>query len=460
MLASQAAFGGKQTPMNLESACAASIVLVIVLRSRTELTGRTHTAPRWPLFVVAGLCLAAFAPFLSFPFLADDYAHIWNARHFTFQAAAAHFTQADPDHFFRPLVYLAYAAEAPIAQLHPAIWRGVSLLWHAACSVMVVQLLRRLGGAAGACFAGGALFAISGTRPEAVTWVAARFDLMATAFGLAALLLLLHGRRVLSCVLLLAALLSKESAFVVPLLAVILLRFERVGWRQIVRRIWPWFGLAAAVFGYRMALLRGIGGYRYSGEAIPAALKVNLATLHGWLLRSWDAMFFPLNWLHVPGLTIGILLALAVASLAWLAWNHADRRLAVTGILFFLLAALPAHQFLMIGSDLGKSRVLYLPSAGFAMLIAALVRGKRGWIAVVPVLAFQMASLWHNLGEWRAVGNVAGRTCAEIVARLDRSPGLIRLPEFPNTVEGVYFLKTGYPACVWLQRPDRQADVQ
>lgn len=460
LLAARAAFGGAHTPMNLESVCAGSLLLLIVFRSRPDATSAASLAPLRPQFAIAALTIAAFAPFLNFPLLADDYTHIWNARHFTPAIGLEHFTHADPDRFFRPLVYLAFAAEAPLAQLHPAAWRSVSLAWHLAAALLVYLLIRRMGASAIGCFAGAAVFAVGGTRPEAVTWVAARFDLMATAFGLAALYLLLRGRTVTSTFLLTAAILSKESAYVLPLLAVLLLLYERNAWRIIARRTWPWFAAAAILFAYRAALLRGIGGYQYAGAEKPAVFTLHLATLHGLLLRSWDAVLFPLNWTHVPGLVVAVLLALAVASLAWLAWNQADRKFALTGIAFFLLAALPAHQFLMIGPDLGKSRVLYLPSVGFAMLLAALVKADRRWMALAPLLLFQIAALWHNLAEWRAVGNLAGRTCADLVARLDRSPGPIAVPEFPNTVDGVYYLKTGYPACVWLQRPDRRNDVR
>jgi hypothetical protein len=464
-LAARAAFGGIHTPMNLESVCADALLLLIIFRSRKNATTPAASNPCWPLVAIAALTIAAFAPFLNFPLLADDYTHIWNARHFTLSAGLAHFTQADPDHFFRPLVYLAYAAEAPLAQLHPAIWRSVSLAWHTAGALLVYLLIRRMipagaGADTQACFAGATSFAIGGTRPEAVTWVAARFDLMATMLGLAALYLLLRGRTLTSASLLLAALLSKESALVFPLLAVLLLSYEQNDLRAIARRTWPWFAVSGVVFVWRMAVLGGIGGYRNAATGTPTVFNLGLRTPYGLLLRSWDAMFFPLNWAHVPGVFIAVLLALAVASFARLAWNRADRRLALTGIAFFLVAALPAHQFLPVGLDLEKARVLYLPSVGFAMLLAALLRDKRAWMAILPVLAFQLAALWHNLAEWRAVGNLAGRTCADLVARLDRSPGPIAVPQFLNTVDGVYFLKTGYPACVWLQRPARQKDVR
>ena len=60
----------------------------------------------------------------------------------------------------------------------------------------------------------------------AALWFSATTDLLATVFVLGALLALLRGRRLVAALAALAAFLSKESAFVLPLLSVLTLGFR------------------------------------------------------------------------------------------------------------------------------------------------------------------------------------------------------------------------------------------
>ena len=450
---------GVRSPMNLEGVCALALLSLAFLRSERESqTQEQKGGDRLFILGLAALAILAFVPFLRFPFLADDYEHIWNARHLNLQSAIAHFTQPEPDRFFRPLVYLFYGAEAFFAGLDPTVWRGVSLVWHITASILVYALLRKLTPLRFGAFAGAALFAVHGTRPEAVTWIAARFDLMATTLGLAALYLLLWRRDLAAAVFLLMALLCKEAAFVFPLLALLLLWFARETWQECLRRTAPWFAIASVVFLYRLALLGEIGGYHNLGNGRPTIFNLKLTTtLKGFFVRSWASILVPVNWSYSIGFALAFLLAAAVIALAWLAWKGGDRRLLITGVAFFCLAALPVHQFLSIGDDLEKSRVLYLPSVGVAILFAGLigVRLSPGRaLAAIAALAFQFAALQHNLQVWRSVGVLASRTCSQVVAEVDRSSQHVSVPGLPNIVDGVYFLKTGFPACVWLERPD------
>jgi hypothetical protein len=110
-----------------------------------------------------------------------------------------------------------------------------------------------------------------------------------------------------------------------------------------------------------------------------------------------------------------------------------------------MICALPVHQFLSIGPDLEKSRVLYFASVGFAMLFGAMAETRRVWPAAAAVLIFQAAALEHNLAIWRRVGELADTTC-RAGAKLEGP--VIGLP---NVLDGIYFLHTGYPECVAMR---------
>lgn len=84
-----------------------------------------------------------------------------------------------------------------------------------------------------AAFFAAALFAVHGTRPEAAMWIAGRFDLVATLFILMGLLLFIRSYgeassigyvyEMASLMCMVLAILSKESAFVFPLLLMLFL---------------------------------------------------------------------------------------------------------------------------------------------------------------------------------------------------------------------------------------------
>jgi hypothetical protein len=125
----------------------------------------------------------------------------------------------------------------------------------------------------------------------------------------------------------------------------------------------------------------------------------------------------------------------------------ADRRKLWFGFGFLMLAALPVHEFLLIDANLEKSRVLYLPSVGYALVFAAALEGARPRIALgaaCAILIFQAAALQHNLGVWGGVSRLAEDTCESVAAL--QSPAA--LSDIANTIDGVYFLHTGLRGCI------------
>src|SRR5262245_23598378 len=127
-------------------------------------------------------------------------------------------------YYWRPAATTTFLVET---WLHGgAAWgyRLTSALLHAgAASLAFLLFLRLLGGPRAALLAALA-FAVHPANVEAVTWISARFDLLAGLFTLGALAALpaegeAKGRWRLAAVLALFACMSKESAFLVPLVA-------------------------------------------------------------------------------------------------------------------------------------------------------------------------------------------------------------------------------------------------
>jgi hypothetical protein len=438
------------SPMNLEGIFALAFLVLLLTKDQQG----TVSGGRAPVVLLAIFAAAAYAGSLNFPLLADDYSHIWNARHANAAAIWAHFTVPEIDHFFRPAVYCSYALDALWAGLSPVAWRAGNLALHVVNTVLVYALCRTIGLGRWGAFAGALIFGLHGSGPEAVTWVGARFDLMSVMFGVGCMLAVLRGAPWwVGCGLLLLALMSKESAYMVPgLIAAVLWYRGSEVWKKIA----PLVGIELAAFAYRTWLLHGIGGYHDSANGAATVLQFGFtSTLKAMLPRFWAAMIFPLNWTGGLGVVTGIWLALAIAALGYAAWRGADRRTVLLGIGMATICSLPVHQFLSIGPDLEKSRVLYFASVGLAVLVGAIFERMDWKLAAcgAALSCFQLAALENNLGHWRQVGQLAARTC---VAAARAADGPIAVEGLPNVVDGVYFLHTGFPECVKFLKPDAQ----
>ncbi len=415
-------------------------------------------------FAAAGIALAVGAAFgwvCRFPFIADDYDHIANALHSAPADIADYFTVVAQDRFFRPFAYIAYAAQAHVWGRSRVLWHASSLLLHIANSALVFGLARVRHFGRWTAAAAALLFALAGSRPEAVVWIGAQFDLWATLFFLIALLALVRVVDVHECrglrwecaeaLALLLALLSKESAYAFVLVAFAMLWIDGVRGRRLARLLATPVILTLVVFLYRWHLLGGIGGYRLAGTEKPFFYSFDLVrVIRAFLLRMPAVLTFPLNWTREPGVLLVLLILAAIVAMAVVAAAHADRKKLWFGLAFTLAAAIPVYIFLLIGPDLEKSRVLYLPSVGFMLVLAAAFEAmpRRSAVLVAcALIAFQTAALEHNLVIWQGVANLAERTCVS-VASTAASTGSLTVSDVPNTIDGVYFLHTGLQHCV------------
>jgi hypothetical protein len=450
--------------MNAESWFSfAALALVLMNSIRRKADIRAGSRHRAAVFAVIGIALAIVAAFgwtCRFPFIADDYIHISNGLRAAPADLAHYFTVAPKDRFFRPFAYVAYAAEGRMWGSSRIAWHACSIALHAINAALVFALGRARKFGLWTATAAALLFALAGSRPEAVVWIGAQFDLWATLFFLIALLAL--GRaaneeqglrwEVVEVFALLLALLSKESAYAFVLVAFAMLWIDGVRGRRLVRLVATPAILTLVVFLYRWLLLGGIGGYRMAGTEKPFFYSFDLIrVIRAFLLRLPAVLTFPLNWTREPGVLLVLLILAAIAAMAFVAAARADRKKLWFGFAFTFAAAIPVYIFLLIGPDLEKSRVLYLPGVGFVLILGAALEAMRKRIAVVAacsLIAFQVVALEHNLLIWRGVANLAERTCAGVASAAAASTRPLTISDVPNTIDGVYFLHTGLRRCV------------
>src|SRR5579883_3376324 len=211
--------------MNAAGAFGLLLVLVWLVRARPkEATAQPQGLDRrdaWIFLGIALLVAAAYARVARSYFLTDDFVLLLHADDFR-RGILWTFTHGGGDGFFRPFFYLTFGAVEQIAHRNPLAWHAIELAIHTANCWMVYLLAGALGWSRFSACAAAALFAIHGTRPEAVVGINAQPDLLAALFTLITLVLFLRNRRWLALAAMILGLLSKEPAYSTPLLLTII----------------------------------------------------------------------------------------------------------------------------------------------------------------------------------------------------------------------------------------------
>ena len=199
--------------------------------------------------------------------------------------------------YYRPLVLLSFALDRLLFGLSPGGYHLHSLLWHCAAIWGLWRLLIPMVGERGA-LSGAALFALHPVQSEVVVWISARNDLMAAALGFAALNCIWkeeapgRGRQFLTLTLTVAAAMSKETAFVLPVMA--LLALSGQGHR--LARIAPVALGVGVVVVVRLAV--GVGGSVSPSPEGWTLLLASSPTLAG-LLSASILSPWPLSLIHI-----------------------------------------------------------------------------------------------------------------------------------------------------------------
>ena len=286
--------------------------------------------------------------------------------------------------YYRPLAMLSYAVDEALFGAGPTGHHAVNVLLHGLCALLVCELALALGEDRRVALTAGCLFALHPAHAEAVAWISARADLLATLAALGAWVSFLRERKALALGLFATALASKESAAALPLV-MLLCGGTRDG---SVRRVAPCFAVALA-----WLVVRGIAvgptplALRHQLARVPPALA-GAAVAHlalevaGHLAGAGvGRLDFTIHRLGAPG---GRALALAAALLlAGLAL--ADRRRDGArgwGLAALALFAPLAGLLLQPGSALLALRYLYLPSA---LVVLGLARATARVSLLVPV---------------------------------------------------------------------------
>jgi tetratricopeptide (TPR) repeat protein len=362
------------------------------------------------ILLLLALCATYFVYVATtkFQFVYDDRAQIlYNVRVHSTRFFPQYFTQAVwaqpqglPENYYRPLFLCWLLGNFNFFGISPTGWHFTSILLHLAVSLMVYLLGRRL--IPGSRFAGlvaAVVFALHPSHVEAVAWASGVMELLMSLFFVGSFLCYLEQRRgkrrilwlAASLALCAAAVLSKETAVVLPVVIVcyeLLLPQANNGSDgeasaerrrrlfSLVKAVSPYLVLIAGYFLVRITVLHGVA-HRVAEGSI------------GVTVLTWPwALYFYLSQLLAPGglglfydvqyatgfswrlLILPLVVLSATGCLLYWWVREAKTRLPIFFSAWFLVSLAPMIGVVTVMSrhDAVHDRYVYLPSVGFALL--------------------------------------------------------------------------------------------
>jgi hypothetical protein len=348
-----------------------------------------NLVPVWGFAVVVFLdLLLLHGSVLRAPFLGDDYIFLTEAQKGLAQSLAHAFFEVP--NYFRPVSReLYFGLLNPVLGDHPLAFRVVNLLILGGILALVFLIARALGRPRAGLIAAGFLALFHPLR-VLLGYVNFDQDLLAAAFSLATVLLVMRNRPRLAGVACLFAVLSKENAVLVPVILTAWGLLRRAPPRSVVRdTAYCW--LAAAVAVAAVFLRSHFGGAEVQSEAGPASgmafhladgLRLTGLALFG-LEQPLDALATAKAEAGIGLLAGAAALSAALAVVAFHSARDAKSRgggLAVLGIAWLVLGAIPP----VLLADRFNAYYVLFPAIGAAWLVGAAL--ARWHVALTAIL--------------------------------------------------------------------------
>ncbi len=436
-----------------------AVTLAWRLRRGTLQPTPVETPGTSPLVLWIGIAAGAIVWTTTFNcyFVSDDYGLLYFARTPILSGIRTVFLRGDGGVFFRPLTYTSYLLDHAVWNSLPAGYHLTNLALHLAATAGVLAFLRWLDFSREAAATTAAVFVSMPIQVESVAWMAGRFDVLSGTLTIWAMAFYAWSRKqlmpgyALALLFYILAMCSKETGFLLPAL---LIALEWIVFRSRPGlKLVPFLAIGAIVFMYRMSALGGFGGYKTGTGAASPVTDVGLKTIEGLFLRVPTQLLMGLNWTQSNGFAV-VLTGAVLAALLILLVLSADPATTRSSMVLFafgwmVIAAVPGHFMSVIGPGLSNSRILYLPSAGAAMLLGQLISGIRmprvRQLACIAVFVVFNAGVLHNLGAWRSTSGLAKDTLADITRIVPApAPGTqFVFSGLPDSIRGVFFFRAG-----------------
>ncbi len=408
--------------------------------------------------LVLGLVLTfvAYCGSIGYPFVYDDhgqiltnsFVHSWRfvPRYFTHHVWESVMPGA-PSNYYRPIFLLWLRINNALFGLKPWGWHLTSILMHLVTTVCVYFLSLRIIRDRLTAAIAATIFGLHPVHVEAVVWISGVTEPLMGVLFLASLICYLKARQQdrnrpwlwTSVLLFAAALFTKETALMFP---VLIFAYEwlfgqltarapsqpsyaqRV--RYGIRCLWPYLPVVPVYLALRTIVLKG-----FSPAVAPltaSAVMLTAPSLLWFYLKRlvWPvrmSLVYNLPYVRDPGFLNLVLPCSGIAGAAFLLWAWArgprggasfasrssESRVIAFAATCLLVPLLPVlNAYVLPTNDYVHDRYLYLPSLGFAMMAAILLRsleigqatGWRRWVAqTVLAAALAVLCVWDAAAE-------------------------------------------------------------
>lgn len=336
---------------------------------------------------------------------------------------------------YRPLVFSVYMAEYSFFGLAPKGWHFVNIIFHALNTVLVfltASLLLKGSGEKGLLntlppFAVAAVFALHPVNSEVVAWVGCVPELAYTLLCLGAFYIYIRSRSAAmpqlfhwaSAMLFFFALFAKETAISLPIL-ILVYDLVHPGKHKLlsigsIKRYFPYALLTVLYFIIRLSAL---GGMAPRGNMYPYLswdqyvlnactlfikyLRVLIVPVHDYPFQVLDPVFSIVE----PRAFISVILISAILPIFLLLRKRLNP-LYWLAVAFIIFPLLPALYLPGLSRAPFADRYLYLPSMGFALILAmlfkkALVRAEAASsrkLRTATISAFLILAVFYALGS-------------------------------------------------------------
>ncbi len=393
--------------------------------------------------VFVAFCL--YAPSLALGFLSDDFVLLRLSREGAFVMRA--------DWFFRPVPLLLWGAFQTL-RVPPPLFHGANVVFHGINAFLVALVGVRLGMTRSAGIVAGALFLTFPAAPEAVAWLSGMQDVLLTSATLAAVLLAYHanGQRrtyVYVALAVLVALGCKETAVCLPLLMALAL-WPLTARRHHQQRAVFIAGLLVLAYG-GVRLVHGVAA-GYMQPLSKYLVKQLIVVSYGTLASPWRSNPVRTPMLEWASATFVLGLTCASALFAWHRRAPSFER-AVRLAPWAAVAVAPVFTYFTVSASLEWARYLYLPEAGWALLLASMLDDLVGRVhnpravmlaVAIAIVGASAPAVERELAIWRQVAVLRDQVVAEAQdAQTRERCTATRFVDAPDSVEGAYVFRNG-----------------
>jgi protein O-mannosyl-transferase len=389
---------------------------------------RTGISAAIALALLAAL-LAAYWPSLHGGLMWDDDAHVTRPELRSVHGLVSIWRDPGATQQYYPVLHSAFWAEHRIWGDSAIGYRLVNLLLHAASTLLLYRVLRRL--KVPGAILGAAAFALHPVCVETVAWISEQKNTLSTVFYLGSALAYLSfdsGRRLrdyaLASLLFALALLSKSVAATLPaaLLVVLWWKRGRISLKGDVLPLVPWLGMSALAGAMTAWMERNFIGAKGAAFALGAPERFLVAGRAAWfylgkILWPADLVFNYPRWNVSAGVAWQYLFPAAAVAIFAACFAIRDRsRGPLAAALIFIGTLFPALGFINVYPfvfSFVADHFQYLAAAGMISALAAAVAlatmrlpwggqqaARAGAVCLVAFLGFLT---WRQCGKYRDV---------------------------------------------------------